>query len=850
MMCKTKHLLMLLMCWCAAMAQAQTAQNPLSVVAEYNLKTDGTFEQGDKLSITKAAFFKWAEVKNVTSPQGYHIPTKEEMIVISGIYPPDETVQTPYPDFSWNIDKVGDEVVNLFGKTMTLKAHYYGEGKYVCYAIRFKGGDNKYLSAYRWEPIFTDDDTNKTKIKGLKVTCRLLGNKGASVDVKDVAKEAYWQSGNADDVVRYFPAAGYGNYTKDGAVMDQNKRGRYWTSTARNQEQTGAWGFGFDADFVMVYPWVATSRYCLRCFKDKVETPDPIPAGATISMELNKTGVQLAMAMAGPQKIEVDFGDGKRQPINLASTGGMIEGVAKGTRVNIFAKGVTNFRASDQMIKTINFDDMAQLKTLELGFNKLTALSLEGMSQLEHLNLVSNRITAIDLKPTPKLKYLSLSKNFYISQLDLSQLAQLEELYVGTNALSSLSLDKVPNLRVLDVAGNAAISNLDLSKVAALEEFFASKTTMATVDLTQNTKLRRLNLSNIGTLEAIKFSSLASLQSCYLAKTILPKAQLDAFLTALPNVKELNVYANERMWKKQLEVSDIAAVKAGEVDLKGAQAKGWLIDVLEEAWSVGPKNPCMVLTTAIPVGKEITINVENFFDPFWVDWGKWWSSFLQAKPYSVVHAVRQPEIKYYSRGLMTLDCSAQKLTKLTLPNNDQTYALKLADNALTEVVLAPNNAVVSLDLRRNNLSQEALNAIFNSLRNLKDVVYPFATEKQADFPQFEDYGKIYIEGNPGALTCSTSIAKDKGFTLDINNTAVNAVAQDAHAVQVRYNQAEACVEVTGTHCGDIMSICNLQGAVVYRGQACNDYTRIEVANLSAGVYVLAVNGSAHKFIIK
>lgn len=56
MMCKTKHLLMLLMCWCAAMAQAQTAQNPLSVVAEYNLKTDGTFEQGDKLSITKAAF--------------------------------------------------------------------------------------------------------------------------------------------------------------------------------------------------------------------------------------------------------------------------------------------------------------------------------------------------------------------------------------------------------------------------------------------------------------------------------------------------------------------------------------------------------------------------------------------------------------------------------------------------------------------------------------------------------------------------------------------------------------------------------------------------------------------------
>ena len=180
---RKSNLLFWVILWlCAGGATAQTVKNPLSIVAEYNLKSDGTFANGDVLSAF-GNYFKWAEVKNLSLPQGYHIPTKEELVVISGLY--------PYPDLSWKIDKTGDETVTIFGKTMTLNAHYYGEGKYVCYALRFKGGDNRYLSAFRWEAIFTDDDTDKTKIKGLKVTCRLLGAEGLSVDVKDLAKQEY-----------------------------------------------------------------------------------------------------------------------------------------------------------------------------------------------------------------------------------------------------------------------------------------------------------------------------------------------------------------------------------------------------------------------------------------------------------------------------------------------------------------------------------------------------------------------------------------------------------------------------------------------------------------------------------
>ena len=51
-------------------ATAQTVKNPLSIVAEYNLKSDGTFANGDVLSAF-GNYFKWAEVKNLSLPLSY-----------------------------------------------------------------------------------------------------------------------------------------------------------------------------------------------------------------------------------------------------------------------------------------------------------------------------------------------------------------------------------------------------------------------------------------------------------------------------------------------------------------------------------------------------------------------------------------------------------------------------------------------------------------------------------------------------------------------------------------------------------------------------------------------------------
>lgn len=264
---KTYFFLMFFAVLCSAPAFGTQNLNPLSAVAEYNLNANGSFATGDVMD-AYGDYFKWASVPQITPPNGYHVPQKAELMTITGLFSMDDVPRPPYPLLTWKIDKEGDEEVMIFGETMTLHSHYYGTGKQTCYALRFMGGDNKYLSAYRWELIPMENDNTKTR--ALKVTCRLLGAGGSDVDVKSLAEDNYWTTNNEQDVVRYFPTAGYGDYT-DGKQMDQNVLGRYWSITPRDATKKGAWGFGFDNNIVIVYYWISSSSYSVRCFKDKEE---------------------------------------------------------------------------------------------------------------------------------------------------------------------------------------------------------------------------------------------------------------------------------------------------------------------------------------------------------------------------------------------------------------------------------------------------------------------------------------------------------------------------------------------------------------------------------------------------
>lgn len=255
----------LLLLFTLSVAHGQEGKNPLLAVAEYNIEADGSMATGDQMT-AYGGHFKWDKLETLTLPKGYHIPTKEELMLLAGRFSMDENPRPPYPILIWTIDEEADEQVNLFGKVYTLSSHYYALNDGLCYALRFKGEDNRFFSAYKWEMVPKPDEKGKTL--ALKITCRLLGAEGIDTDIKALATKEFWESNNEHDVIRYFPSAGYGDYTGEDKVVDLNVYGRYWSCTPRKDSKNGAWGFGFDGSIIIVYNWIKTSAYSLRCFKD------------------------------------------------------------------------------------------------------------------------------------------------------------------------------------------------------------------------------------------------------------------------------------------------------------------------------------------------------------------------------------------------------------------------------------------------------------------------------------------------------------------------------------------------------------------------------------------------------
>lgn len=239
----------------------EEGKNALSLVAEYNTNVDGTFATGD-VKEAKGGKFVFEDLFTLNIPEGYHVPSKAELMSISGEFNASETPMPGYPDFGSVMNRGADEEVELFGEVLKLYSHYIGDGKGMCYAIRFKGGDNQYLSAFRWKPITTGDADNDgyKYLSALEVTCRHLGPEGASLTPEEVAEESFWSSNNEKDVVRYFPAAGFD------ADMDEGIRGRYWSKTPKTE--FGAFSFGFDSEMAYILNYTTDSRFSLRLFKD------------------------------------------------------------------------------------------------------------------------------------------------------------------------------------------------------------------------------------------------------------------------------------------------------------------------------------------------------------------------------------------------------------------------------------------------------------------------------------------------------------------------------------------------------------------------------------------------------
>lgn len=128
------------------------------------------------------------------SPKGFHVPLYKEFLSTL------PSLSADIPIFSGNYKNSETLDVKFHGEknSQKLTSYFYSNKKGVLYAMRHKGGDDKYITAFRYE---------KFNFGGLKITARHLGAKGADINVKDIANEAYWNSNAGSDIVRYLPLA-------------------------------------------------------------------------------------------------------------------------------------------------------------------------------------------------------------------------------------------------------------------------------------------------------------------------------------------------------------------------------------------------------------------------------------------------------------------------------------------------------------------------------------------------------------------------------------------------------------------------------------------------------------------
>lgn len=141
------------------------------------------------------------------SPKGWHLPTLYEAMVIACRLWTFEG-STNFFSGAVNAQNV-KETVKFHGENapLAVTSDYYSTEKNVLYALRFKGANNKYLTAFKFTYRYL----------GVVVQTRYLGEKGASVKVEDIANENYWDQPASSDVVRYIKGNLWTSYKGEGS---------------------------------------------------------------------------------------------------------------------------------------------------------------------------------------------------------------------------------------------------------------------------------------------------------------------------------------------------------------------------------------------------------------------------------------------------------------------------------------------------------------------------------------------------------------------------------------------------------------------------------------------------------
>ena len=234
----------------------QTVTLPLAYLAEYNVNPEGTdFVTTQALDVSGYFSYEDAVDKftNITiAGKKYHLPSKEEWMAILPI--------SAEPDHvSFSEQRTHSDIredVSIAGESVSSTNDYQSNGSGSVYALRYKG--TNFVSAWRYE--YTTLNGGRV----MKITCRSLQNKNTLPPLEEIATSEFWDTNNHEDLVRYFPAAGF--IDSEDESFGKSSAGYYWSSTKHNM--WFSWNALFGNEYACTYQGESSNRFSIRLFED------------------------------------------------------------------------------------------------------------------------------------------------------------------------------------------------------------------------------------------------------------------------------------------------------------------------------------------------------------------------------------------------------------------------------------------------------------------------------------------------------------------------------------------------------------------------------------------------------
>lgn len=250
-------------CSVTVLAPAQPTRPKLAIeyLAPYDINPEGTGFATSHSNDASGLFALW-RVETIMEQdflKDYHMGKPTEWL---GIFPAYTNIRLI--DFFREVDYLDiEEKIEIHGELGDYKADYRNMGDALTYAIRFKGGDNSQLAAYRYEGIGEFDENDLTS--HVRVTVRYLGPDFTGT-IEDIATADYWSKNTEEDIVRTFPCSGFSEYADDygnGAVDALTNRGMYGgylCKPAQGADKTCNVSYGFNTCAVFVNDTSGSSR--------------------------------------------------------------------------------------------------------------------------------------------------------------------------------------------------------------------------------------------------------------------------------------------------------------------------------------------------------------------------------------------------------------------------------------------------------------------------------------------------------------------------------------------------------------------------------------------------------------